>query len=208
MSARPLGLFDQEIRQRKLEALGDALVELNRIVPWEMFRETLEAMHPQRDPRKGGRPPHDAVRMFKVLVLRELFTLSDKQVEFQIADRLSFQRFLGIDLTQDAPDYTAIWRFRERLGPERMQALFAELNGYIDLAGFEARKGQMIDASIVQKPKTRQPAVAQDGAPLTRQQAAHRDGEANWNANTLADGLATRTTSTPMSSTASSATMP
>ena len=95
MSARPLGLFDQEIRQRKLEALGDALVELNRIVPWEMFRETLEAMHPQRDPRKGGRPPHDAVRMFRVLVLRELLTLSDEQVESQIADRLSFQRFRG-----------------------------------------------------------------------------------------------------------------
>ena len=108
MTARPLGLFDQEIRQRKLEALGDALVELDRIVPWGMFRETLEAMRPKRDPRKGGRPPHDAVRMFKVLVLRELFSLSDEQVEFQIADRLSFQRFLGIDLTQDAPDYTAI----------------------------------------------------------------------------------------------------
>ncbi len=44
MTARPLGLFDQEIRQRKLEALGDALVELNRIVPWEMFRETLGTM--------------------------------------------------------------------------------------------------------------------------------------------------------------------
>ena len=108
MAARPLGLFDQEIRQRKLEALGDALVELDRIVPWGMFRETLEAMRPRRDPCKGGRPPHDAVRMFKVRVLRELYALSDERVEFQIADRLSFQRFLGIDLTQDAPDYTAI----------------------------------------------------------------------------------------------------
>ncbi len=165
MTSRPLGLFDLEMRQRELEALGDALVELTRMVPWEMFRETLETMRPQRDPRRGGRPPHDALRLFNVLVLRELFTLSDAQVEFQIAERLSFQRFLGIDLTQDAPDYTAIWRFRERLGLERMQALFAELNGYIDLAGFEVRKGQMIDASIVQKPKTRQPAASKGDAP-------------------------------------------
>lgn len=44
---------------------------------------------------------------------------------------------------------------------------------FIDVAGFEARKGQMLDASLVQKPKTRKPA-------LTRQQAAHRDVEANW----------------------------
>ena len=99
MSLRPLGLFDQEIRQRKLEALGDPLVILDRIVPWAMFRQTLETMRPVRDPRKGGRPPHDVLRMFKVLVLRELCTLSDEQVEYQIADRLSFQRFLGIDLT-------------------------------------------------------------------------------------------------------------
>ena len=42
MIARPLGLFDQEIRQRKLQALGDPLVELDRIVPWRMFRETLQ----------------------------------------------------------------------------------------------------------------------------------------------------------------------
>ena len=71
MTSRPVGLFDQEIRQRKLQALGDPLVELDRIVPWGMFRETLESMRAAgRDPRKGGRPPHDAVRMFKVLVLR------------------------------------------------------------------------------------------------------------------------------------------
>ena len=66
-----------------------------------MFRETLETMRTAgRDPRKGGRPSHDAVRMFKVLVLRELYALSDEQVEYQIADRLSFQRFtLDIDST-------------------------------------------------------------------------------------------------------------
>ncbi|EQD69338.1 transposase IS4 family protein, partial [mine drainage metagenome] len=119
--------------------------------------------------------------MFKVLVLRELYALSDEQVEYLIVDRLSFQRFLGIDLTQDAPDYTAIWRFRERLGAARMKALFEELSAFIDVAGFEARKGQMLDASLVQKPKTRKPVEPKDGAPaLTRQQAAHRDGEANW----------------------------
>jgi len=48
------------------------------------------------------------------------------------------------------------------------------------LAGLQARMGQMIDACIVQKPKTRQPAPAQDSAPLTRQQAAHRNGDTNW----------------------------
>ncbi|WP_297925118.1 hypothetical protein [Metallibacterium sp.] len=41
MTSRPPGLFDQEIRQRKLQALGDPLVALHTIVPWSIFRKTL-----------------------------------------------------------------------------------------------------------------------------------------------------------------------
>ena len=71
-----------------------------------MCRETLESMRAAgRDPRKGGRPPHDAVRMFKVLVLCELYALSDEQVEYQIADRLSFQSaYIRVSIT------TKIWK--------------------------------------------------------------------------------------------------
>ena len=60
MTSRPPGLFDQEIRQRKLQALGDPLVALHTIVPWSIFRKTLESMRNEgRDPRKSGRQPHD-----------------------------------------------------------------------------------------------------------------------------------------------------
>jgi len=180
--SRHLGLFDQETRYRKLESLGDPLVVLNKIVPWSLFREPLEAARgSQRDPRKGGRPAYDAVLMFKILVLRELYALSDEQVEFQVADRLSFQRFLGIGIEHSVPDYTAVWRFRERLKGGLIEELFDTLGAYIDAAGFEARKGQMLDASLVEKPKQRKPPTPKDGEPaLTPMQAAHRDGDANW----------------------------
>jgi len=36
--------------------------------------------------------------MFKVLVLQTLYNLADEQVEYQIRDRLSFMRFLGLGL--------------------------------------------------------------------------------------------------------------
>ena len=93
MSPRTLGLFDQDTRHRKLEGLGDPLVMLIPIVMRSMFREPLEAARgAPRDPRKGGRPFHDAVFMSQSRVLRELYALSDEPVEFQIADRLSFPR--------------------------------------------------------------------------------------------------------------------
>lgn len=53
-------------------------------------------------------------------LLCKLDARSDERVEYQTADSLSFQRFLDINLAQEALDYTAIRRFRERLGPERI----------------------------------------------------------------------------------------
>jgi len=52
----------------------------------------------------GGRPPYDAVLIFKVLILQSLYNLSDDQTEYQIKDRLSFMRFLGLDLWENVPD--------------------------------------------------------------------------------------------------------
>ena len=40
--------------------------------------------------------------MFKILILQSLYNLSDDQLEFQIRDRLSFMRFLGLSL-EDTP---------------------------------------------------------------------------------------------------------
>ena len=72
---------------------------------------------------KGGRPPVDAVLMFKILVLQALYTLSDDQMEYQMRDRLSFMRFLGLDLPQRIPDAKTIWLFRETLAQAGVVAM-------------------------------------------------------------------------------------
>ena len=86
------------------------LVALNTIVPRTMFQLMLEAMRGEgrAPPRKTGRPAHDAVRMLEVLVLRELYALSDEQVEWR-CELAVVPTLFEIDLTQNAPDYTAIW---------------------------------------------------------------------------------------------------
>ena len=38
--------------------------------------------------------------MFKTLVLSALYNLSDDQIEYQVRDRLSFMRFLGLGRSQ------------------------------------------------------------------------------------------------------------
>jgi IS5 family transposase len=92
------GLFDFDERLAELSAKGDDLERLKSVVDFEMFRPALEAAVPRADRSKGGRPPFDAVLMFKVLILQAMHSLSDERTEYHINDRLSFMRFLGLSL--------------------------------------------------------------------------------------------------------------
>jgi transposase, IS5 family len=73
------GFFDTEERLRWLSASGDPLERLRAVVDFETFRAELEAALSRADRSRGGRPPWDAVLMFRVLVLQALYTLSDDQ---------------------------------------------------------------------------------------------------------------------------------
>jgi IS5 family transposase len=52
-------------------------------------------------------------------VVQGLYGLADEQAEFQIGDRLSFMRFLGLDQHERVPDARTIWLFRELLTKAR-----------------------------------------------------------------------------------------
>ncbi len=84
---------------------------------FELFRAELEAALQRSDRAKGGRPPYDAVLMFKVLVLQTLYTLSDDQTEYQLRDRLSFMRFVGLALHDPVPDAKTIWLLSRAADP-------------------------------------------------------------------------------------------
>jgi IS5 family transposase len=47
------------------------------------------------------------------LLLHQWYNLSDNEAEKQIADRISFMKFLGFP--DSIPDSRTIWPFRERL---------------------------------------------------------------------------------------------
>ena len=57
-----------------------------------------------------------AVLMFKTLVLGALYNLSDGQIEYQVRDRLSFLRILGLGLADRVPDAKTVWLWCEALG--------------------------------------------------------------------------------------------
>ncbi len=150
------GLLDWQIRFRQLDKAGDPLAKLQNLVDWRLFRTDLEPLREKERKSSAGRKPFDVVLMFKVLILQSLYNLSDDQAEFQIRDRLSFMRFLGLSLGDAVPDAKTIWLFREQLTEAGLtETVFQRFDTFLDENGFSARKGQIVDASIVPVPRQR-----------------------------------------------------
>lgn len=184
------GFFDLDDRYAALSKAGDPLERLSALVDFEMFRAELDAALKRSDRARGGRPPMDAVVMFKVLVLQALYALSDAQAEYQIMDRRTFGRFLGVNEGDRVPDETTIWRFREALTEAgAIERLFARFDAHLKAAGYLAMGGQIIDASIVAAPRQRmseeERAIVKGGGIPEDWQAkpaklAQKDRDARW----------------------------
>jgi IS5 family transposase len=160
------GFFDAEERLRWLSASGDPLERLRAVVEFEAFRAELEAALPRADRSRGGRPPYDAVLMFRVLVLQALYTLSDEQAEYQLRDRLSFMRFAGLALHDAVPDAKTIWLYREQLTRAgALATLFARFDAMLAERGFLAMGGQIVDATVVE---ARRPRLTKDEKAILR----------------------------------------
>ena len=182
------GLFDWQNRFEKLNKNGDPLVKLNTVIQWESFREAQENVRVREKKSNSGAKPYDVLLMFKVLILQSLYNLSDEAIEYQILDRLSFMRFLGLRLGSKVPDAKTIWLFREQLTEAGLaKELFRQFETVLEESGFAAKKGQIIDASIVQAPKQRNSReenaqIKQDEIPQDWEEAKRRqkDIDARW----------------------------
>lgn len=153
---KQLRLFDWEKRYDRIDKGGDPLVKLNRAIDWEGFRPLLRKVREKERKSNAGAKPYDVVLMFKALIIQSLYNLSDDELEYQILDRLTFMRFLGLGVGDRVPDAKTIWLFREQLKETGLVAeLFAMFDRHLQASGFVARKGQIVDASIVSVPKQR-----------------------------------------------------
>ena len=79
----------------------------------------------------AGRPSYDPVLMFKIILLKFAFALSDNKVVRAIKDRRSFQVFLGVDESV-VPDPKTVWKYHDLFARSRLfQLLFAKASNYI-----------------------------------------------------------------------------
>lgn len=188
-----LGFFNEETRFEKLTKLGDSLEKLN-IIDWDIFRPILNAAFKKERKGSGGRPPYNYLLLFKILILQRLFNLSDDQTEYQINDRMSFMRFLGLSLGDKVPDAKTIWLFRDTLTQANaIEELFRLFSRQLESQAIITHTGTIIDATFVDAPRQRNtreenkiikegeiPEEWAESTPKAAHKLAQKDTDARW----------------------------
>ena len=171
-----LTLFDEEERQQRLSKIGNPLEKLSMVIDFEMFRDELEDAVLNKDKKsRAGAKPYDVVMMFKIMVIQRYYNLSDDQTEYQIEDRQSFRRFLGLSGGDKVPDAKTIWLFREKLVKSgAAEVLFQKFVDFLNKKHLIFNEGRMVDASFVLAPH-------QHNTPEENKQIKNDEGDDLWN---------------------------
>lgn len=146
------------------------LAKLHEIVDWEKVEELL--LITDKTGKQGGRKPIPVLVKAKMLFVQYLYHLSDPDLEDQLYDRLSFQRFVGLDFSQRIPDFTTLWRFKERLVELKlMDQLFELILQSLEEKGLLVKKGTAVDATIIEsttRPLSKEKRSALKAAPSSQ----------------------------------------
>jgi IS5 family transposase len=147
------GFWDAQDRINKLHNKKPILKVLTEKVPWDAFAPLLDQAYEVERKSPAGRKRIDPLILFKMLILQQLFNLSDNELEFQVNDRRSFEEFIGLGLMDSIPDATTVAFFRERLRKAGLiEELFDKFENFLRDQGLEAKVVQIIDATIIPVP--------------------------------------------------------
>ena len=134
--------YDEKVLPR-----GDKLSAISALVDWDAFLPIGGGLY-KNNTKRGGRPNISIIIMIKLLILQQLYGLSDPQLELQVADRISFRVFLGT--TEIISDYTTVWLFRKRLvESEKYNAIWNEFTNQLRSKGYGVKKGVIQDAIFI-----------------------------------------------------------
>ena len=85
-----------------------------------------------------------------------MYNIADDKTEYLIKDRLSFQRFLGLQLCDTVPDAKTTWHFREELNKAKiLDTVFYRFVEQLEQKGIITYSGSIVDATFVDVPRQR-----------------------------------------------------
>lgn len=132
----------------KLTRADRFLDEMNRVVPWHELSAVVTPYYQAKD---TGRKATELELLLRLHCLQLWYNLSDPALEDAVHDRLSFQRFLGLDpLTQRVPDESTVLHFRHLLEKHALtETIFGRVRALLEQRGLLLKTGTLVDATII-----------------------------------------------------------
>ena len=128
------------------------LEKMDRLIPWRDLEKCIEPFYPKAG---RGRRPYPLSAMLRVHCVQLFYDLSDPGMEDLLYEVESVRRFAGLRLSGPLPDETTILKFRRLLARNGLgEGLFEAINGHLASQGYGARKGTIVDATIVDAPSS------------------------------------------------------
>lgn len=142
------------------------LEKIHSLVKWDRYKYRLNKIL-----NRSGLGPtgYDPLQLFQVLILQNLYGLSDPEMEDMLYDRISFRRFCGFSLNDKIPDETTLCRFRSAL-QGHTDKLFALILEDIKSKGISLKSGTIVDATI----------IASSVRPPAGGEVSKKDPQAGW----------------------------
>ena len=120
--------------------------------------------------------------------------MADEDTELMINDRLSFQDFLGFNLSSSVSDAKTIWAYKNKLAMSgKASVIFDMFDSLLTQKGLITKRGSIVNASFVDVPrqrntKTQNATVKRDDIPeewladdpKSSHKLAQKDIDARW----------------------------
>lgn len=120
------------------------LMKMNRLVDWSFVEEEVV----DRYSTLGQNAIHP-LRLFKLLILQNLFDLSDRDTCEQADVNILYRSFVGYGLDETLPHWTELGKFKERIGIGSFERLFYRVLEEAERLGIEISKKRNADSTDV-----------------------------------------------------------
>lgn len=127
---------------------------MDKAIPWGKFLGLIcPKYYKKKDNR--GRKRADLEILLRIYFLQQWFALSDLSAEEMIHDRLSFRRFINIDICETSLDETTICKFRHFLEENSLtEKMFAIVKKILEKKKLIIKDGTCVDATIIKAPSS------------------------------------------------------
>ena len=95
------------------------LIKMNKLIDWSFVEEEVADRYSHR-----GQNAIHPVRMFKLLIIQNLYNLSEREAMADTDCHIIYRYFVGLGLTEAVPHWTELGKFKERIGTDTFERLF------------------------------------------------------------------------------------